>query len=156
LALPLIAAITLDASAFEVGALAAAGQAPLLFGLFAGALVERRHKRPVLIAADWIRAALLMIIPVAALLDRLNMPMLYVVAFLAGIGSVFFDISYTSFMPALVGREKLVEANSTMEASSAGAQVAGPFLGGILVGLLTAPYAIFVDACSYVVSALLL
>src|SRR3954463_111890 len=87
LALPLIAAITLHASAFEVGALAAAGQAPLvLFGLFPGARVERRHKRPVLIAADWSRAVILLIIPLASLFARLSMPLLYTVALAAGTG----------------------------------------------------------------------
>ena len=157
LALPLLAAITLDASAFEVGLLAALGQAPmLLIGLFAGAWVERRKRRPVLIAADLGRAVLLAVIPAAALLDRLNMPLLYVIAFLTGICTVLFDISYMSFVPSLVGKDRLVEANSKLEASSAGAQVTGPFLGGVLVGLFTAPYAIAVDACSYLASAFLL
>lgn len=157
LALPLIAALTLDASAFEVGALAAAGQAPLfLLGLFAGAWVERRKRRPILIAADLARAILLLTIPIAALFDQLSMPLLYAVAFSVGIFSVFFDVSYLSFLPALVGRDRLVEANSKLEASASGAQVAGPFLGGVMVGLLSAPFAILIDALSYLASAVLL
>jgi MFS family permease len=157
LALPLLAAVTLDASAFEVGALAAAGQAPMvILGLFAGAWIERRKRRPVLIAADLARAALLLTIPIASILDALSMPLLYVVAFAVGIFTVFFDVSYMSFVPALVGRDKLVEANSKLEASSAGAQVAGPFIGGVLVGILTAPFAMLVDACSFVISAIFL
>ena len=134
LTLPLIAALTLDASAFQVGALAAAGQAPLfLIGLFAGAWVERRKRRPILITADLARAVLLLAIPIAAVFDALSMPLLYAVAFSVGIFSVFFDVSYLSYLPALVGRDRLVEANSKLEASASGAQVAGPFLGGILV-----------------------
>ena len=157
LALPLIAALTLDASAFQVGALAAAGQAPLfLIGLFAGAWVERRKRRPILIAADLGRAGLLLIIPIAAIFDALSMPLLYAVAFSVGMFSVFFDVSYLSYLPSLVGRDRLVEANSKLEASASGAQVIGPFLGGVLVGVLTAPFAILVDAVSYLVSAVML
>lgn len=157
LALPLIAALTLDASAFQVGALAAAGQAPLfLLGLFAGAWVERRKRRPILIAADLARAVILLAVPIAALFDQLSMPLLYIVAFSVGVFSVFFDVSYLSFLPALVGRDRLVEANSKLEASASGAQVAGPFLGGVLVGVLSAPFAILIDAISYLVSAVLL
>jgi MFS family permease len=157
LALPLIAALTLDASAFQVGALAAAGQAPLfLLGLFAGAWVERRKRRPILIAADLARAVILLAVPIAALFDQLSMPLLYIVAFSVGVFSVFFDVSYLSFLPALVGRDRLVEANSKLEASASGAQVAGPFLGGVLAGVLSAPFAILIDAISYLVSAVLL
>ena len=154
LALPLIAALSLDASAFEVGALAATGQAPIFFfGLFAGAWVERRKRRPILISADLLRGGLLLIIPIAALIDQLSMPLLYAVTLLVGSCSVFFDVSYLSYVPALVGRERLVEANSKLESTSAGAQVAGPFIGGILVGILTAPFAMLVDAASFFLSA---
>jgi MFS family permease len=157
LALPLLAAVTLDASAFEVGALAAAGQAPMfVIGLFAGAWVERRKRRHVLIGADMARAILLLSIPIAALFDVLSMPLLYAVAFTIGIFTVFFDVSYLSFLPTLVGRDRLVEANSKLEASSSAAQVAGPFLGGLLVGILTAPFAMLVDAFSFLASAFFL
>ena len=150
LALPLLAAITLDASPFEVGLLAAVGQAPMiLIGLFAGAWIERRRRRPILISADLGRAALMAVVPIAAIGGWLSMPLLYVVAFAAGICTVLFDISYLSFVPTLVGRDRLVEANSKLEASASAAQVAGPFLGGILVGLFTAPFAIAIDAVSY-------
>lgn len=157
LALPLIAALTLDASAFQVGVLAAAGQAPmLLIGLVAGAWVDRRHRRPVMMIADFGRAAVLLAIPIAAAFDALSMGLLYVVAFVAGTLTVFFDISYLSYVPVLVGRDGLVEANGKLEASSSIAQVTGPGLGGLLVALLTAPFAILVDAASYLASALFL
>src|SRR5262249_55865168 len=141
LALPLIAALTLDASAFEIGVLAAAGQAPMLmFGLFAGAWGDRRHRRPVMMLADLGRAAVLLVIPIAAALGLLSMGLLYVVAFLAGTLTVFFDVSYLSYIPALVGHDDLVEANGKLQASSSIAQVTGPGLGGLLVALLTAPF----------------
>ncbi len=157
LALPLIAALALHASPFEVGVLAAASQAPmLLVGLFAGAWVDRRHRRPVMMLADLGRAAVLLVIPVAAIFDALRMELLYVVAFVAGTLTVFFDVSYMSYIPTLVGRDDLVEANGKLEASSSIAQVTGPGLGGILVALLTAPFAMLVDAASFLVSALFL
>ncbi|HKG24292.1 MAG TPA: MFS transporter [Thermomicrobiales bacterium] len=157
LALPLIAALTLDASPFEVGVLAAAGQAPmLLVGLFAGAWVDRRHRRPVMMLADLGRAGVLLAIPIAAALDLLGMGLLYVVAFVAGTLTVFFDVSYLSYVPTLVGRNGLVEANGKLEATASVAQVTGPGLGGLLVALLTAPFAILVDAASFLVSALFL
>src|SRR5215204_3808847 len=97
LALPLMAALTLDASPFEVGVLAAAGQAPmLLVGLFAGAWVDRRLRRPVMMIADLGRAAVLLVIPIAAAFDALSMGVLYAVAFIAGTLTVFFDVSYLS------------------------------------------------------------
>ncbi|MEA2511101.1 MAG: hypothetical protein QOJ59_588 [Thermomicrobiales bacterium] len=157
LALPLIAALTLHASPFEVGALAAASQAPmLLVGLFAGAWVDRRHRRPVMMLADLGRAAVLLVIPIAAVLDVLRMELLYVVAFVAGTLTVFFDVSYMSYIPTLVGREDLIEANGKLEASSSIAQVTGPGLGGLLVALVTAPFAMLVDAVSFLASALFL
>jgi MFS family permease len=157
LALPLVAVMTLDASAFQVGLLAAAGQAPLfLFGLFAGAWIERRRRRPILVWADLGRAMLLAIIPLAAWFDRLSINLLYVVAFAVGVLTVFFDVTYRSYLPSLVGRDKLTDANSKLEASASTAQVGGPFLGGVVVGVLGAPFAILVDAASFLGSAVLL
>lgn len=157
LALPLIAALTLHASPFAVGMLAAAGQAPLLLvGLVAGAWVDRRHRRPVMVIADVGRAATLLVIPIAAALDALSMGLLYAVAFVAGTLTVFFDVAYLSYLPSLVGRDDLVEANGKLEASSSVAQVTGPGLGGLLVALLTAPFAVLVDAASFLASAIFL
>ncbi len=157
LALPLIAAITLHASPFEVGVLAATGQAPfLLIGLFAGAWIDRRRRRPVLVGADLGRALILLAIPVAAAFDALSVRLLYAVSFGAGVLTCFFDISYLSFLPSLVNRDRLIDANSKLETSRSIAQVGGPGLAGILVGLVSAPFAILADACSFLVSALCL
>jgi MFS family permease len=139
------------------GVLAAASGLPhLLFGLFAGAWIDRVRRRPVMIAADIGRAALLLAIPVAAWLDHLSIALLIAIAFSTETLTVFFDIAYLSYLPALVPRRDLVTANSRLEASASGAQVVGPAFGGGIVRLLGAPAAVLVDTLSYVASAVLL
>jgi MFS family permease len=157
LALPLTAALTLGATASQMGILGAAEFAPfLLFGLFAGVWVDRLPRRRILIAADLGRAVLLGLIPLAAWLGVLRMELLYAVGFLAGVLTVFFDVAYQSYLPELVDRSRLVEGNAKLEVSRSVAQVAGPGLGGALVQLLTAPIAVAVDAVSFFASALFL
>jgi MFS family permease len=157
LALPLTAALTLHATPAEMGILSATETAPfLLVGLFAGVWVDRLRRRPILLVADCARGVLLLAIPLAALLDALTIGLLYAVAFLVGILTVFFDVAYQSFLPALVGRAQLVEGNSKLEVSRSAAQIAGPGIAGGLVQLITAPMAIVVDATSFLVSALFL
>ena len=157
LALPLAAILVLDASAFEVALLGAVEFLPfLLFALPAGVWVDRLRRRPILIASDLARGALLASVPAAYALDALTIWQLYVVGFGAGIGTVFFDVAYQSYLPALVDRGRLVEGNSKLEISRSAAQLAGPGLSGLLVGAIGAPYAILVDAVSYFWSAALL
>ncbi|HEY8291581.1 MAG TPA: MFS transporter, partial [Thermomicrobiales bacterium] len=157
LALPLAAALTLHATPAEMGILSAAETAPfLLVGLFAGVWVDRLHRRPILLITDFARGVLLLAIPLAALLGALTIGLLYAVAFLVGILTVFFDVAYQSFLPALVGRAQLVEGNSKLEVSRSAAQIAGPGAAGGLVQLVTAPIAIVVDAASFFISALFL
>jgi MFS family permease len=157
LALPLVAIIVLDASAFEVAALGVVEWLPfLLFSLPAGAWIDRVRRRPILIAADWGRALALVSVPLAYLIDALTLGQLFVVGFLTGTLTMFFDLSYQSYLPSLVRRGELGEGNSKLEISRSGAQVAGPGLAGALVTALTAPYAILVDAVSFVLSALFL
>src|SRR5262245_4799512 len=154
-ALPLIAALTLQASAWEMGLLSAAGSAPnLLVGLLAGVLVDRLRRRPVLIVTDVGRAILLLAVPLASMAGALRMEILYTVALLTGVLTVMFDIAYLSFLPSLVERERLVEGNSKLEATSSAAQVTGPGLGGLLVGALGAAFAILLDALSFLASAM--
>jgi MFS family permease len=93
-------------------------------------------------------------IPVAWGLGVLTISQLYLVSFVAGIATVFFDVAYQSYLPSLVGREALVEGNAKLQASEASAQVVGPGLGGALIGLVGAPFAIIADALSYLASAL--
>jgi len=157
LALPLIAALMLDATAWQMGLLSAAESAPtLLVGLFAGVWVDRRRRRSVMIAADLGRAALLLIVPLASVLGVLRIELLYAVALAAGALSVLFDVSHLSYLPSLVDRDRLVEGNSKLEVTASIAQVVGPAAGGVLVKLIGAPLAVLVDAASYVASALLL
>jgi MFS family permease len=154
LALPLVAILVLGASPFEVALLGAVDFLPfLLFTLPAGAWVDRLPKQRVMVVADLGRMAILGAIPAAALLHGLALWQLYVVGFLAGTLTVFFDISYQAVVPELVSRERLQEGNSRLEVSRSAAQVIGPGLAGVLVGLVTAPIAILVDAVSYVASA---
>src|SRR5215212_1822217 len=123
-ALPLLAALSLGASPMAFGVLAAAAGLPhLLFGLLAGAWVDRLRRRPVMIAADIARAALLATIPLAAAFGALRIELLVAVAFLVETFTVFFDIAYLTYIPSLVSREDLVEANSRLEATAYAAQV---------------------------------
>ena len=113
LALPLVAVIALNASAIEVGLLSTMTTlAFLLIGLPAGAVLDRVRKRPVMVTADLIRAVMLASVPVAWWLDVLTLPQLYVVVFVNGIATVFFDVSSQSYLPAIVERDRLVGANS--------------------------------------------
>ena len=155
-ALPLLAALTVGASPLQMGALAAMSTLPfLLGGLVVGVWVDRLRRRPIMIAANLGRALILGVIPLAALFDALGIWLLYAVALAAGCCTVWFDIAYASYVPTLVRRDQLLEANGKLEATASIAQVAGPGLAGVLVGVLTAPVAILLDALSYLRSALL-
>jgi MFS family permease len=157
LALPLTAALSLHASAANMGFLAAASTAPfLLFGLFAGVWVDRLRRRPILIVADVARFALLALIPILALGHILTLVALYTIAFLVGILTLFFEVAYQAFLPVVVGRAQVVDGNSKLETTRSAAQIAGPGAAGALVQLLTAPIAIAADALSFLVSVLFL
>jgi MFS family permease len=150
LAIPLTAVIVLDATAFEVSVLATVEFLPfLLFTLPAGVWVDRMRRRPILVAGDFGRAALLASVPVAYLSGHLTLTQLYVVGFGTGICTVFFDVAYQSYLPSIVERQQIVEGNSKLEISRSAAQIGGPGLGGLLVQALTAPYAILADALSF-------
>ena len=155
LALPLVAILVLDASAFEVAALTTVEFLPfILFTLPAGVWVDRLPRRPILIIGDFGRAALLATVPIAYLADALALGQLFVVGFLVGTFQVFFDVAYQSYLPSLVDRDQIIEGNSKFEISRSTAQVGGPGLGGGLVELFTAPYAVLLDAISFVASGL--
>jgi MFS family permease len=157
LALPLTAALMLNATPFEVGVLTALEALPYpLFGLFAGVLVDRARKLPVIIWADLGRGLALAAVPVCAWLDVLSMHVLYCVGFLMGLGSVIGWPAYQVFMTERVGRENLTEANAKIGISDSAAQLVGPGLAGALIQWLTAPIAILLDALSFVVSAWML
>jgi hypothetical protein len=154
-ALPLVAVIVLNASPAEVGALwMLRFVAFLTVGLPAGALLDRTRKRWVMVSADLGRAILLGSIPAAWALDMLTIEQLYVVALLTGVGNVFFDVAARSYLPAVVGREHLLSANSKIHSSEAASSLAGPSVSGYIVQFFAAPIAILIDAVSFLVSAL--
>jgi MFS family permease len=153
LALPLTAVVVLRASTFEVGLLtSAATLAFALIALPAGALVDRHTKRWLMIWCDVARMLIIGSVPVAAALGALTMGQLYAVAVSAGVCTVFFDVSYQSYLPVLIGKDHLVDGNGKLGATQSFAQVAGPGVGGGLVGLFGAARAMAADAISYAVS----
>jgi MFS family permease len=156
-ALPLTAVLALGASAMEMGVLSAAGNLPvLLLGLHVGVWVDRLPRRPILVVTNVGRGLLLALVPLAAGAGWLRMEVLWGIAFVMGVLAVTFDIAVTSYVPALVERERLVEANGTLQASSAAARVVGPGAGGWLVQAIGAPAALLIDAASFIASGLLL
>ncbi|WP_246079999.1 MFS transporter [Nonomuraea mesophila] len=157
LALPLVAVSALDASELEVGVLAAFQTlAFVLIGLPAGAIVDRLPKRAVMVVADWVRALVLASVPAAWWLGALSIHQLYAVALALGVCTVFFDAAYQSYLPHLVGRERLVEGNSALEGVRTVAQLGGPGVGGYLIQFLTAPFALAVTVAGFAWSAVCL
>lgn len=154
LALPLTAVVMLKASVFQVGLLSAATTlAFLVVALPAGVIVSRAAKRRLMLGCDLGRMLIIGSVPLAAALGVLTLPQLYLAALLAGLLSVFFDISYQSYLPLLLDRDQLVEGNGRIGTTHSLAQVGGPGLGGSLVGLLGAAGAMLADAISFGVSA---
>ena len=157
LALPLTAALMLNASPLEMGILTAVEALPYtLFGLFTGVLVDRSKKLPLIIMADVGRGLALLAIPIAAWLGFLSMSVLYVAGFLVGLGGIIGWAAYQVFMTERVGRENLVEANSRIALSDSSAQLIGPGLAGVFIHWLTAPFAILLDAIAFFSSAWML
>ncbi|MEP6910934.1 MAG: MFS transporter [Actinomycetota bacterium] len=158
IAIPLTAVLVLHAHAQQMGYLIAAELVPnLFFALHAGAWVDRRgRRRRLMIVADLGRGALIATIPLAYAFDSLHIQQLYVVAFLVGCLTVLFHVSYSSLFVSILPRENYVEGNSFLHGSRAFSYVAGPSVGGILVQILKAPFALAADCATYLVSALYL
>jgi MFS family permease len=154
LAIPFVAILTLHASTFAVAALGAAESAPLLlFALPAGAWIDRLRKRPVMLAGDLGCALVLGSIPAARAAGALTIWQLYSVGFVSGTLTIFFDVAAQANLPAVLPRGELAAGNAALQVSSQTAQVAGPGLAGLLIGVIGAPYAVVADAISYVASA---
>ena len=157
IALPLVAILVLGSGAIEVAILRSLDLgATLVFGLVAGAWVDRLRRRPVLIWADLGRALLLGSIPLAFALGALTYWQLLVVSGLAAILTTFFDSADTAYLPTIVERERLVDANSALAASGSAAEFMAFGISGFLVQILSAPIAIAIDAVTFLVSAALL
>lgn len=153
LALPLTAVLYLHASTIQVGLLSAAGllaySGPsLLFGV----LADRVRRRPLMIIADMGRTVVILLIPVLAWTHSLSMPVMYAVALIQGCLTVIFDVSYRSYLPGLVGKDVLLAGNSRLQGTQSVAQVLGPGVSGTLMELLGPPFALVVDAASFVAS----
>ncbi len=154
IALPYLAVTILGADEFEMGVLTTLEFiAFLLIGLPAGAWVDRWRRKRVLICNDIIRAVALGSIPLAYYLDVLTFGHLLVIALIAGTATVFFDVAYQSYLPAIVDKQQITEGNSKLEISRSTAQVGGPGLGGLMIRVLGAPLMLAVDAASYLLSA---
>jgi predicted MFS family arabinose efflux permease len=125
----------------------------LVVGLVAGAWVDRLRRRPILVWTDIIRAALLFWIPIAYAIGALRIEQLYAVAFLEACLASLFNAAYPAYLPSLIGTDRVVDANSKLATSSSIAEIGGPGLAGTLVQIAGAPFAILVDAFSFVVSA---
>ncbi len=154
LALPLTAIFELHASAGMVGLLMAARWSPyLVFALPAGVWIDRHRRRPVLVASDLGQCALLAAVPLLAWLRALTMPALLLIAFGVGSLAVFFEIAYRAYLPDLVARDQLTDANGRLSMSESIAEVGGPSFGGALVQLVSAPAAVLLDSLSFLASA---
>ncbi|MFE9688293.1 MFS transporter [Micromonospora sp. NPDC005806] len=155
LAFPLLAVLLLDATAVQVSVLTALVWLPNLAAIFLGAWVDRQpNKKRLLVAADLIRAGLLVTVPLAFAFDAGTLAQLYVVAFLTGTAAVLFNTTYPAFFVLLVDRSRYLDANGALSASRSVSFIAGPAIGGALVQALTAPVAMLVDAVSFALSAL--
>jgi MFS family permease len=153
LAIPWLAAVELDASPLEFSLLGVLGFLPfILFALPAGVWVDRLRRKPILIFGDAARAVLLGLVPVLWALGALDIWHLLVIQFVVGVFTVFFDVAYQSYLPSLVEREDLVDGNAKLQLTVSIALVAGPGLAGLLIAAISAPYAIVVDAISFVLS----
>jgi MFS family permease len=156
-ALPLVALTVLDATAFQVTLLAAAGQAAwLVLGLPAGVIVQRYPLRSLQVTMDFARMVAMGSIPVAWWLDRLTYAHLLLVALITGLASVLFDIGNSTFLPAVVDKEELSARNSLISGTEAVAQTGGPSVSGLLVQLVGPVGVLVIDAASYLVSAVTL
>ena len=154
LAVPVVAATFLRVSAFEFGLLTTIEFIPfVILSLPAGVWVDRLRRRPILIATDVARAVSLLSIPVAFAFDALTIWQLYLVVFVNGCLTVFFDVSWQSYLPSIVERDQLVDGNAKLELTRTSSQRLGPGAAGLLIGLFQAPFAIVLDALSYLWSA---
>ncbi|MEV4120971.1 MFS transporter [Micromonospora sp. NPDC049645] len=156
-ALPLVAVAVLDAGTFQVAVLTAAAWLPwLLIGLPAGAWVDRLPRRPVMVICDLFCAAAFLSVPLAALLDRLTVGQLLVVALGAGVARVFFETADQVYLPVLLRPEQLPDGNAKLQATQTVSYVVGPGLAGLIAQLTGAVAALLLDALTFLLSAVFL
>jgi len=155
--LPMMAVLGLSATPGQLGLLSALSSGlALVVGLTAGDFVDHTARRPILIASDLARAAILLTLPAAAWLHLLSMVQVYAAAGLVAAASVLFDIADRAYLPGLVGKGLVTEANAKLSATESIAEMSGPALAGLLFQWLSAPFAVVANAITYLVSAVLL
>ncbi|GIF73066.1 MFS transporter [Asanoa siamensis] len=154
-ALPLVAVLTLDVDAASLGVLRFAEYLPfLLFTLLFGVWADRWRRRPLMIASNAARAVLIGLVPLATALGLLELPLLVVIAFVIGTCAAMFEVCWLSYVPSIVERDRLVEAMGKVSASHSAAEVAGPGLGGLLVQLVSAPFALVANSVAHAAAAM--
>lgn len=157
IAFPLIAVDVIRASNGAIALMEGAFLLPfVLFGLPVGTLVDRRARRPVMVAMDLLRMGALLVVPIAAALGALHMSLLYCVLFVIGTGTLIYDVANQSYLPALLRGDGLSQANGRLMVIESATGVVGPSLAGVAVGRLGGPLAIVVDSVSYLISAVML
>jgi MFS family permease len=157
IAFPLIAVDVIQASNGLIALMEGAFLLPfVIFSLPVGALLDRRTRRPVMVAMDYVRTGVLLLVPLSYALGALSMPVLYVALFVIGLATLIYDVANQSYLPELLRGPRLAEANSRMMVIDSGASVAGPPIAGLIVGRLGGPIAIVIDSISYLASALML
>ena len=157
LALPLTAALLLHATPLQMGILVALETLPFaLVSLQAGVLLDRVRKLPIVIASDISRGVALLAIPLCAWRGVLTVEVLYVVGFFCGVQNVVGGAAYQVLTAQMAGRERLVEANAKITLGETSSALVGPGIAGGLIQLLTAPFAIALDALAFLASALML
>ena len=153
-AMPLVAALTLKASPLQMGLLATAQMIPwLLVTLFAGVIIDNGSPRRILWWSNIARGALILLIPLAYLLNFLSYPLLLLIALLYGVLNVFYDLALQTFVPSVVTKDQLIKANGQLESSRQVASIAGPGIGGALIQAITAPFTLLAGALVFFFSA---
>ena len=152
-AIQVIAVTILGATSFQLGILSFLNTIPFLtLGLLVGVYVDRHRRRRIMIFADFGRALALFLIPLSAVVYVVTMNLLYLVTFVAGVLTVFFEITYQSYLPSLVDRSQIVDANSKLQTTASTAQTLGPSMAGFIIPVVTAPIACLGDTCGYISS----
>jgi MFS family permease len=156
-ALPVLAVLSLNATPLDIGIITALAIAPYpLLGLFVGVWADRFRKRRIMVVCNFGRMVTLATVPVGFVLKVLSLTQIFAVALVAGIFSVFFDISYQAYLPILVDRGDLIEGNQKLQLSASGAQVAGPGIAGFVYQAIGGAFTVAVDSVGYLVSAVAL
>lgn len=155
LVLPIVGAITLDVTPVELGVVMALNRAPYVFlALFVGVWVDRLPRRLLIVVSNLAMAVTLIVVPVTAWFGVLTLPVLYVVSLASGVLAIFLDVAYLAIVPLIVERDRLTKAQSLLEISQSGGQVAGPTLGGAVAQAISAPVAMAAGALAYLGGAM--